>query len=321
MTRRNIVLGLAFLLLLGGALALPALDREAQAGAGDAIVVGPGETRENIASFGGEVIVEGRVAKTVFALGGVVTIAGEVGEAVVGVGSEIRLKSTAVIRGDLVAVGGTLVKDEGFRIEGDTVYFKIGRFPGKIFGQGLKGLLSISFLPLIILLKAANAFVWLLLAVVVTALFPRQVVFAAGQVRRRFWTILGTGLLGLIIFSVFTAVAAALCLVLIGIPVLLTLTVAGMAVKIFGRVVLLYLIGESLAQSFRRKSVSPGGGALLGLVLVVLIGFVPFLGFFVSFVFGILGWGIALRTKFGTTERWFGRADRDAVPGAGTRAS
>lgn len=320
MTRRNIVLGLAFLLFLGGALILPALDLRVVTETDDVIVVGPGESRENVASFGGDIIVEGRVAKTVFAVGGSITIAGEVGEAVVGIGSEIRLKSTAVIRGDLVAVGGTIAKDQGFRVEGDTVYFKLGRLTGKIFGQGLKGVLSISFLPLIILLKAANAFVWLLLAVVVTALFPRQVVFAAGQVRRRFWTVLGTGLLGLIIFSVFTAVAAVLCLILIGIPILLTLLVAGLAVKIFGRVVLLYLIGESLAQSFRRKSVSPGGGALLGLGLVVLIGFVPFLGFFVSFVFGILGWGIALRTKFGTTEKWFGRTDRDAVTGDGTRA-
>ncbi len=320
MTRRSFALGLAFLLLLGGAIAWPALDRGDRIGAKDAIVVGPGETRENVASFGGDIIVEGRVAKTVFAIGGSITIAGEVGEAVVGIGSEISLKSTAVIRGDMVAVGGSIVKEDGFRIEGDTVSFKLGRLTGKVFGEGMQGVLSISFLPLIIILKAVNAFVWLLLAIVVTALFPRQVVFASGQIRRRFWPILGTGLLGLIIFSVFTAVAAVLCLVLIGIPILLTLIVAGLAVKIFGRVVLFYLIGESLAQSFHRKAVSPAGGALLGLSLMVLIGFVPFLGFFISFVFGILGWGIALRTKFGTTERWFGRTDRDAVPGDGTKA-
>ena len=91
-----------------------------------------------------------------------------------------------------------------------------------------------------------------------------------------------------------------------------------MAVKIFGKVVLFYLIGESLARAFNRKSVTPVGGALLGLFLLTLISFAPFLGFLVSTGMNILGWGVALRTKFGTTDNWFHRGPRPDHPAATT---
>jgi len=315
MNRKTIALGLALLfLVLGGTISLLALDREDATVSRNAIVVGPGESRQNVASFGGDILVEGRVAKTVFAMGGSITIAGEVGEAVVGLGAQIRLKSTAVIRGDLVAVGGSIVREDGYQVTGDTVFFRLGRLSGQVFGKGVRGMASFSLLPLIIILKAANAFVWILLAVIVTALFHRQVVFASGQLRRRFWPVVGTGLLGLVIFSIFTAVAAVLCLILIGIPFLLAMVVAGLVVKIFGRVTLFYLVGESLAQSLRRRSVSPAGGALLGLIPLVLAGFFPFLGIFVSLAMSVIGWGIALRTKFGTTQNWFRRGPGNVPP-------
>ena len=34
-------------------------------------------------------------------------------------------------------------------------------------------------------------------------------------------------------------------------------------------------------------------------------GFVPVLGFFFGFVMNAVGWGVAIRTKFGSRENWF----------------
>ena len=88
---------------------------------------------------------------------------------------------------------------------------------------------------------------------------------------------------------------------------------AGMIVKVFGRIVVLFLFGESLAAAFNKRSISPIAAVLLGLLVFGFIGFVPVLGFFFSFVMGIMGWGIALRTKFGTVENWFHRGPRPFV--------
>jgi hypothetical protein len=89
----------------------------------DAIVVLPDETRDNVVSFGGDIDVQGRVRKSVLAFGGSITISGEVGDAVVGFGSRIALKETAVVKGDLVILGGSVEKAPGSRVDGDTVNF------------------------------------------------------------------------------------------------------------------------------------------------------------------------------------------------------
>ncbi len=315
MTHRQLRLGLVVVLLaLSGACVVSAEDHGDRVGYKDTIVVAVGETRENIIAFGSDVVVEGTVKKSVLAIGGSITISGTIGEAVVGIGARIKLLPEAEIHGDLVMIGGSVTKEPGAGIDGDTVSLKVGQISGKFFGQGIGGLLSMAFWPLLIVFKLVNAFIWLLVAIVVAALFPHQIVYASGRLRRQFWPIFGTGLLALIIFTVFVAFAAVLCLVLIGIPILFSLILAGMVVKVFGKVVLYYLVGESLAQAFNRKSVTPVGGALLGLLLLTVISFVPFLGFLVSTALNILGWGVALRTKFGTHENWFHRGPRPVYP-------
>ena len=301
-------------LALTGAMALAAQERGARVGYKDTIIVAAGETRDNVVSFGGDIIVDGKVRKNVFALGGSITISGEVGVDVVGIGSAITIKSTAVIRGDLVGIGGTVSKEPGFKFEGDTVYFKSSELSGKIFKEGLKGIFSVSFWPIILLFKLVNLFIWLLVGIVVAVLFPRQITFAAGELRRNFWPTFGTGLLALACFTIFATFAAVLCLLLIGIPIVLSLVVAGLIVKVFGRVVILLIFGESLAAAFNKRQISPIAAVLLGLVIYGFIGFIPVLGFFFSFLIGIMAWGIALRTKFGTVENWFRRGPRPIVP-------
>jgi hypothetical protein len=150
-----------------------------------------------------------------------------------------------------------------------------------------------------------GVFLMLLVTLVVAGLFPRQLVRASGQVRASFWPVFGTGLLAIVIFSGVVIFSAILCLVLVGIPILIALIWAGLAIKLFGRVVLFFFFGESLLKAFGAKSVSAIGASLTGLVLVSLIDFIPFIGFLFTLVLNIVGWGVVIRTKFGTTENWF----------------
>ena len=278
------------------------------------IFVGPGETQDNIVSIGGTVTVEGTVRKAVFAVGGTVTIAGTVGDSIVVLGGRVLLKPTAVVVKDLVVLGGTLTKEAGCRVDGDTVYFKSEVISEKFFKRGLLGFFSLSLLPIILVMKFLSLFIWALIAFVVASLFPRQVNFAAGEVRTSFWPIFGTGLLALVAFTVFVLFAAILSIVLIGIPILLALVFAGLIIKFFGRVAMLYFFGESMARAFHRRDVSALGGSMLGLLLFGFLSFVPFLGLLFTTVANIIGWGAAIRTKFGTTPNWFRRSPRPVFP-------
>ena len=268
---------------------------------GDAVSVAKGEVQENIISFGGRVTVEGRIKESIVVFGGSITLSGEVGDSVVGFGSKITLTSTAVVKNDVASIGGTLNKEPGCVIEGDTVYFKGGQALSKLFSGSI---FSFPLIPIILIIKLIGFFVWLLIALIMSALFPRPLTLASSQIRTAFLPIVGTGLAGIIIFGALVVVFALLSLVLIGIPFLLLLGAIGLAVKIFGQVAIFHFFGESLGKSFGHGGPSTLAAILIGLVVVSFLKFIPILGFFFSFCLSLMGWGVTIRTRFGTRENW-----------------
>jgi hypothetical protein len=111
----------------------------------------------------------------------------------------------------------------------------------------------------------------------------------------------------LILFVGLVIVSAFLSLILIGIPFLLLLIALGFIIKIFGEVALFYFFGESVGKAFRNRVPAPVGAVVLGLIVVSFIKLVPIIGWLFGFCLTIIGWGVAVRTKFGTTENWLKR--------------
>jgi len=271
------------------------------------IVVEEGETQDNVISWGGEIRIEGTVTDSVINFGGTIIIEGEVEKTVVGFGSDIILKSTARIQGDVLSLGGTLDKDPGAIIEGDTVYFSTSDEVSKFLKEGFAGVLGFSLLPLLIIFKLITLVIWFILAILLVAIFPKQISFASNQIRTSFWPIFGTGILSIIIFTGLIIFSVFLCFILIGIPILLALAAVGIVIKIFGRVVIFYFLGDWIFKAFGGKQASGLLAVILGLLLFGLLSFIPVIGSLFSFVLSIIGWGVVIRTKFGSAENWFKR--------------
>ncbi|UCE42216.1 MAG: hypothetical protein JSV17_04400 [Candidatus Aminicenantes bacterium] len=271
------------------------------------IIVEEDETQDNVISWGGEIRVEGRVTDSVINFGGTIIIAGEVGKTVVGFGSDIILHSTARIEGDVLSLGGILDKDPGAIIKGDTIYFGTSDEVSKFLKEGFAGVLGFSLLPLLIIFKLITLVIWFILAIILVAIFPKQISFATNQIRTSFWPIFGTGILSIIIFTGLIIFSVFLCFILIGIPILLALVAIGIVIKIFGRVVIFYFLGDWMFKAFGGKQASGLLAVILGLLLFGLIGFIPVIGSLFSFVLSIIGWGVVIRTKFGSVENWFKR--------------
>jgi len=269
------------------------------------IVVEEGDVQENVFTIGGSIHIKGKIKQTAVAFGGTIIVEGEVGETVLGFGSEIILKPTARIEGDVVSLGGTLKKMPGTVIEGDTIYFKTDEGIRQILQEGIFGRTGISLLPLLIIFRLIMAFIWFILAIVLLAIFPRQIPYASSQIRAKFWPVFGTGVLSIIIFTGLVVFSALLSLALIGLPILLSLILIGIIIKIFGQVVLFYFIGESIHKTISQKNVPPLLAVTLGFILVTVIGLIPVFGALFSLFLSIIGWGVVLRTKFGTTSNWF----------------
>jgi len=295
--------GLAFML---AATALPLCGQQSFTLKKD-IMVAKDEVQENIFAMGGHVQVDGTIRQSVIMLGGTVTVSGQVNDALVGIGSHVTLTSSAVVKGDVVSLGGTLIKEPGCVIGGDTVYFKSSEIPGKFFKNGFLNFFTLSFVPFFLALRLIIIFVWFLLALIVVAVFPRQISLASSQIRTAFWPVFGTGILVLIVYTGLVILAALFSLLLIGIPILLALVALGVLIKIFGQVAIFHFFGDSLARAFGHRQATPLLAVSLGLLLVSFLKFIPILGFLFSFVLSVLGWGLVIRTKFGTTENWFRR--------------
>jgi len=293
-----------FALLALAPLALPAQHELATAGKD--VRVAAGETQDKVFSLGGNVVIEGTVREDVFVIGGSITISGEVGQSVVGIGSHVLITSTAKIGQDLAALGGKLEKEPGCSIVGDTIYFETRELGDRLFKGGFfQGLFSLSIIPIIIVVKLVLIFLWLIAAAIGVALFPKPIAFAAAEIRKNFWPALGTGIVAILVFTMLVIFAALLSFILIGIPIALALGVAGFLVKVFGRLAVFYFLGEWLLKALGSKRVAAMGAVILGLFVFSLASFVPVLGFLFGLVMNAVGWGIAIRTKFGSTENWF----------------
>mgnify|MGYP001241850662 CR=1 FL=1 len=301
MTRKALSLALFALV------ALAPLAAPAEVSSGKDIHVAPGATQDKIFSLGGHVLIEGTIREDVFVIGGSITIAGEVGQSVVGIGSRIIVKSTARIGEDLAALGGTLEKEPGCAIAGDTIYFQTREIEDKLFREGdiFSLLFAFPIIPVIVIIKLVIIFLWLIAAVLGTALFPKPIAYAAGEIRKSFWPVFGTGLVALVVFMTLVIIAALLSVILIGIPIFLALGAAGFIVMLFGRLAVLHFLGEASLRALGSKRAGAVGAVLFGLLVFSLAGFVPVLGFLFGFVMNAVGWGVAIRTKFGSMENWF----------------
>ncbi|MGQ9800466.1 MAG: hypothetical protein ACUVRL_02195 [Candidatus Saccharicenans sp.] len=299
------IAGLIIILSQTAAAAWYKFDRTAQPTFKEEIIIGPQETQKNILAFGSRVVVEGKVEESVVVFGGEITVSGEVGKSVVGFGSRVIIRSSAVIQEDLVVLGGTLEKEPGCTIGQDTVFIPTGqKFASGVFKKGIFFQLGKLYLAL----KLISLFFGIMLTIFVAGVFPRQVYFAAGKIRTDFWPILGTGFLAVIIYAGLILFSSLLLLLIIGIPILFLLMFAGIILKVFGGTVFSYFFGESFLRALGVKKMPHLiWTAVIGLILVTFLGLMPVLGFIFSMVVSLVGWGVAIRTRFGTLDNWLAR--------------
>ena len=274
------------------------------------ITVKRDETKQNAISFGGAVTIEGEVKENVINFGGTIIVDGNVGELVLGIGSTIRMTERAVVEGDVVCIGGLLTKEDKTLIKGDTIYFEMNneKGVGRFFNKGLGGMFGLSLIPFFLIIKLISLFIWFLVSIIVAAVLPAQLSFASDQIKKNFWPIAGTGLISILFFSLLILVTALMSLILIGIPLFLALVIIGFIIKVFGRVILYHFIGRSLAGTMGNKGASPVLSVIIGCLVVSLITLIPVIGALASLVLSIIGWGVVIRTKFGTRRNWFSRS-------------
>ena len=224
------------------------------------------------------------------AVGGSVFVDGIVDGDAVAVGGSVHLGEEAIIHGDAVTVGGTIEEAEGSIIYGTTV--DVGSFDftdifeNSHFFDGRRGIpgipMGLKFIPLIGLFALV-----LLLAV----LMPIELSTVASNVKNEPIIMFLWGMLGVILI---VPMAVMLAISIVGIVLIPIEILAVFLATLIGYIAVAIIIGKKLLRALNTDNPSIVLSALLGVLLIWLVGLIPFFGSLVKVIVVIMGFGAVI---------------------------
>lgn len=254
---------------------------------------------KNIVKIGGDVTVEAdQKVNNVIDIGGQITVNGLVDHNVIAVGGSVVLTNEAVVRGDVVCVGGVIVKGNNAQVFGDITEINSANI-STAFSSALRGELegwSLIFNIISLCFFAAIFIIALLVAV----LIPRPLMAIAReikthQVKSFFWGFAAT----LVMVPFFMLLVISLIGIAL-IPLVFTLLLMAF---ILGYIAAGSLVGNFvLNRIFHRQKNFLVGETITGLFLLLLAGWIPYVGWLVKCFALTFGLGGVLLAVF--NHRW-----------------
>ena len=240
-------------------------------------VVGPGEAWDNVVVVGGDLLIQGTVYNVVVVVFGDITVAdgARVGSgvnpddaAIVSVFGQVTVQSGAEVRGRTVDVAGGIA---GLDMSvGDPVLR-----PWRT-GAILNWIWSTIFLAVV--------------AVIITAIAPRQVAAVRDRVRKHFFSSLGWGALGAII--AVPIITVALIISVIGIILVVPwLAIVLPIMSLFGLVAVGAMVGRLILGARQDKRETVMLAAVLGVVIINIARWIPVGWIVILGVLWLVGFG------------------------------
>lgn len=242
------------------------------------VVVGPGETWNDVVVIGGDLTVQGTVNRSVVVVGGDATIG-----STAKVGAGLTGSDHSV-----VVVFGKLTVENGATIFGQTTQVA-GRVRGAIRGGITDPIVAPWHLGAVVG-WIASTIALAIIALIAIAIAPRQVAFVRDRVRSHPWSSLGWGALGAII--VVPLVSALLVITVIGIIVAVPWLVIGVPwLFLFGFV----SFGAFIGRLILGKRVDDRGrlmaAGVLGVAILNLLRWIPLAGAVILALLFLTGFG------------------------------
>lgn len=238
-------------------------------------------------------ISRGMIVNDVIVVDGNVTIWGTVEKNVVVVWGSAILKPGSSVKGDVIVVGGEVMKDPAAQIGGKVSQVFVPHFVPSITSLVKGGWVALWAAVSIMALMG-----FLGLAVLLSALIPGHMVKVVDSIARSYFT---TFLWGAFWIIMIAPVAVLLAISIVGI-ILIPLEILLVALAfIIGYIGSAIYIGKNVIISFR-KTPLPFVDAIVGIVILFLVGFIPVVGPVIKVVFLVTGFGAVMTTRFGTIK-------------------
>ncbi|HBL26997.1 MAG TPA: hypothetical protein DD490_09200 [Acidobacteria bacterium] len=260
--------------------------------------------RHQLVAVGRDLIVEGEARGDVAAVEGSVEVSGRVEGDVVVLGGDVRLRPTAQIGGDVHVLGGVIHAAPGARAEGRMVSYPtasaamVTLIEGPSLGLGAAS-------PLVLGTKLALLAAWAALLLLLFAASGRQVLETADEVRREPFRSFFVGLTGLLALVLTGLLFSAFTGGLVGVPLLVLVVLLAVLLKLWGMTAVFYALGEWLCRRVLRRRPRPLNAATVGLLVLGILKFLPWIGVWAWTAATLIGVGASLSSKFGRREPWF----------------
>jgi hypothetical protein len=257
-----------------------------------------GAESSNVVKIGSDVTIEeGTKVHNVLAIGGQVTVEGVVENNIVALGGSVVLTRTAVVRGNVFALGGIIVRGRGAEVHGNVTEINADDISSAIANALSEEWEGWSWIFAIV---SVAIFLGILLLTVITVfLIPKPVRLIAAAVREKPFKVTVWGLAGLVLV---VPLAVLLAVSVVGIVLIPLEMVIVLCAVLIGFISASQLVGQKLFAILKRQDQSMMRETVWGLIVLWLIGWIPYVGWMVKMCAVILGLGGVLLTRFGTNQ-------------------
>jgi hypothetical protein len=256
-----------------------------QPGFGTTVVVSRGNVVcGDLTSFGGKVIIDGEVVGDVVVFGSNVILNGGVdGNVTLYGGNLISAKGTHV-NGDIHVCGGHWTEDTDSQLHGS-------------FFSCTEGLNSLLKNDAGIQFRFWYVVTWVILGMLLTTLLPEHVMMVRTTVKSKMRRSLALGILSILLAPIVLTVLLAL---IISIPLAILVAVGLIAAWALGTVAVGWIIGDIVVQKIAPHHDTRLMQVAVGLAILALAGSLPYIGWGVSILTGMIGLGAVFLSRFGT---------------------
>lgn len=252
----------------------------------------------NIVKINSDVVIEEDTkVNNVVVLGGQITVHGTVEKHVVAIGGSVVLTRTALVGGDVTALGGIIVVGNGADVHGSLMEINSSNISDAISDilsddwQGWSWLFAI--FSLVVFLAT------LLIATLIVTLIPKPILRISEGIALHTYRATISGFIGLLMIA---PVAILLTLSVVGIVLipLEIMLVAGAAV--FGFIAVARITGQRILALMKKPSDSLIRQVFWGLLILWIVGWIPYVGWMIKVLAIVLGMGAVMITRFGTKK-------------------
>lgn len=271
------------------------VNQDLYAAAGQVVIDAP--VAGDVYVVGGSVRIDADITEDLHVAGGQVVINGNIAGDVVALAGNVEITEGASVGGELVVAVGELIIDPGANVQGTVTRYQ----PPIREDKKSAGLAA-----------ASSGILWLLSSLVMTLLLGYGLPVKSAKLAQEWQTKFGLNLVwGLVFMIVVPVVSLLLMVTIIGIPLAATALALYAILMYLGKLVATLAVGAWIASLWTKKNgLEPiWAAAVIGVLVIMLAGLVPIIGWLVVFLAFLAGLGTLVRFDWNLVQKLRQRED------------